>query len=163
MARRVKAGAAFAIAYLDLDNFKAFADSFGFAAADQVIRETGRALHAAVSATGTATDFVGHIGGDDFLVITSAADAERVATECARRFRDAIGLVLGADAVARETFSGVDREGSTREFPIARLSAAILHVASGRKHTLTQLAERASELKRQAKQRGAGTIVSAVV
>ena len=70
--RRVAAGKSFAVCYIDLDNFKPFADTFGFATADRVIRETGRALREAAAETGggDAGDFVGHIGGDDFIVVT---------------------------------------------------------------------------------------------
>ena len=80
----------FAVCYIDLDNFKPFADHFGFAVADDVIRDTGDAIRHAVSAVGTGDDFVGHIGGDDFIVITSPARADDVAQECAVRFRDVV-------------------------------------------------------------------------
>jgi DNA-binding response OmpR family regulator len=61
---RVDRDQAFAVCYMDLDNFKAFADTFGFAVADQVIKEMGGALREAVEETGGGEDFVGHIGGD---------------------------------------------------------------------------------------------------
>ncbi|MFE1841350.1 EAL domain-containing protein [Streptomyces sviceus] len=64
--RRIAAGRTFALSWLDVDHFKQVNDGAGFAAGDELIREVGRVLQD--SATGTAR--VGHIGGDDFLVLT---------------------------------------------------------------------------------------------
>src|SRR5919202_2880046 len=86
IAVRVARRRRFAVCYLDLDNFKAFADTFGFTLCDQVIRDMGGALRAATAATGGPGDFVGHIGGDDFIIVTADDKGELVAAESARRF-----------------------------------------------------------------------------
>ena len=86
--RRAEKGDSFAICYIDLDNFKPFADTFGFSIADMVIRDMGQAIRGAIETTGTPTDFVGHIGGDDFIAVTSVQRALSIARECALRFVD---------------------------------------------------------------------------
>jgi PleD family two-component response regulator len=157
--RRVAADETCAVCYLDIDYFKPFADTFGFAAADAVIRGTGAAVIDAVAAAGDSNDFVGHVCGDDFLVVTRTDRAEAVVRESARRFREVIGRVVGYGALERGAFDGVDRDGVARHFPIARMSAAALFVRPDSWISIGHLGELAAEGKRRAKQQGAGTIL----
>lgn len=163
--RRVEKQQRFAVCYLDFDNFKPFADLYGFSVADRVIKEFGTAVIEAVTELGggpgsrNGTDFVGHIGGDDFLVITEEDRAEQLARECARRLRDVIGQAVGADALQLGAFSGPGRDGQVRLFPLARLSTAILLVRPERWVSTSHLGTLAADVKRRAKQRGAGTIL----
>lgn len=159
--RRVGREEDFAVCYIDLDNFKPFADTFGFAAADTVIRDTGRMLREAVaeSGGGVAGDFVGHIGGDDFIVVTREDRAPSLAEAFAEQFRGVIGGVVGAETVEAGEFTGPDREGVTRRFPIAKLTTAIVIVSPRRWESAARLGERAAALKRQARLGGAGSIV----
>ena len=159
--RRIHREEAFAVCYLDLDNFKPFADTFGFAIADEVIRGLGAAIRSASTAVnGPANrDFVGHIGGDDFIVITSMDRSEALMDVCARRCRHVIETAVGADAAREGTFTGVDREGQVRRFPLAGFSAAVLNVRRDGWVNLAHLGMRAAEVKRRAKQRGAGTVL----
>ena len=157
---RVARKETFAVCYIDLDNFKPFADHFGFAVADDVIRETGDAIRHAVSAVGTGDDFVGHIGGDDFIVITTPARADDVAQECAVRFRDVVTRAVGEEAMRIGSFTAIDREGVLRTMPLACLSAAILTVRPEDWISSKHLGARAAEVKRRAKHHGPGTIVA---
>lgn len=159
IARRAQQNEAFAVCYIDLDNFKPFADTFGFTAADTVIREMGAAVRAAVQAVGSPRDFVGHIGGDDFIVVTVADRAEAIGRETASRFVEVAAHAVGEDAVRRGHFMGIDRDGRAREFPIARLSVAILVVQADRFASIGQIGSLAADVKRRAKQRGPGTIL----
>jgi diguanylate cyclase (GGDEF)-like protein len=160
---RVDRDEPFAVCYMDLDNFKAFADTFGFAVADQVIKEMGGALREAVEETGGDGDFVGHIGGDDFLVVTTEAYAEAIAREGAKRLREVVRRLVGEEAFERGTFSGLDRNGAVRRFPIARVSTAVLAVQRDTFVSMNHLGLLAAEMKRKAKKQGAGTILMATV
>jgi PleD family two-component response regulator len=157
--RRVEVDETFAVCYLDIDYFKPFADTFGFAAADAVIRGTGAAVVEAVAVAGEPKDFVGHVGGDDFLIVTGTRRAEAVVREGARRFREVIGRVVGYEALERGTFDGIDRDGLSRQFPIARMSAAVVSVRPNEWISIGHLGELAADAKRRAKQQGAGTIL----
>jgi PleD family two-component response regulator len=157
--RRAEIGGSFAICYIDLDNFKPFADTFGFSVADMVIRDMGQAIRAAIETEGQPTDFVGHIGGDDFIAVTSVQRALAIARECARRFVDVAKRAVGEEAVQRGSFTGVDREGRAREFPIARLSTAVLQIGPDRWISTGHIGSLAAEVKRRANQRGPGTIL----
>jgi GGDEF domain-containing protein len=163
--RRAAGGKPFALCYLDLDNFKPFADTFGFDVADSVIERTGTAICDAIlkiseiqQIVDGAGHFAGHIGGDDFIVITDEASAELVARESALRFRDVIIAVLGEKSVERGTFTGVDRDGRATDFPIASLTAAIVVVNPETWISTAHIGAFAAEVKRTAKSKGPGSI-----
>jgi diguanylate cyclase (GGDEF)-like protein len=163
IALRVARRQRFAVCYLDLDNFKAFADTFGFTLCDQVIRDMGGALRAATGAVGAQGDFVGHIGGDDFIIVTADDRGGPVAGESAKRFREVITRAVGEEVAAAGSFVGRDRDGALKRFPLAGVSAAVLLVDPARWVSMTHLGAAAAELKRLAKQRGDGTILAGAV
>ena len=156
--RRRAAGTPFAICYFDLDHFKPFADRFGFPVADAAIREVG----AAVAAAGEGADtFVGHIGGDDFVLLGPLAEARSRAEDAQRRFAAALVSHLPEEAVEAGSYWGRDRYGVERYFPVTRLSAAVLRVDPTRWVSLEHLGERVAELKQDAKQEGGPGIAEA--
>lgn len=157
--RRNAAGKPFAICYIDLDHFKSFADSFGFSVANTVIRELGTGLREVVEGTATVGAFVGHIGGDDFVVVCEPEAAEPVARGLGERLRWVVARAIGAEAVAKGRYSGFDRDGQPRDFPVATLSAAVLLVDPPLSIPSSEIGALAADVKRKAKQRGAGTIV----
>lgn len=140
-------GDAFCICYLDLDFFKPFSDRFGFAAADRVIRAVGSIL-IGVTRTGT---FVGHVGGDDFVVFVDCADARPQMEKAQRQLREALRDILPDGEGEKDSYRGVDREGLTRDFPLTRLTAAIIRVDPGGMGSLFDLSEMVAEAKRAAK------------
>jgi PleD family two-component response regulator len=160
IAARIDKNESFAVCYLDLDYFKPFADTFGFAIADEVIRGLGGAIRESSATVGDdGKDFVGHIGGDDFIILTAPGRAEAFAAECASRCKRVIERAVGDDAARAGAFTGVDREGQVRRFPLARLSTAVLLVKPDGWVNLAHLGMRAADVKRRAKQRGPGTIL----
>ena len=160
---RIQRGESFAVCYLDLDNFKPFADTFGFAIADDVIRALGSAIRdASAEVSGgerSDVEFVGHIGGDDFIVITTAQRAGPLMELCSLRCREVVQTAVGPEAARVGTYAGVDREGRVRDFPLAGASAAVLHVTVDAWVNLAHLGMRAAEVKRRAKQKGSGTVL----
>jgi PleD family two-component response regulator len=148
--RHRRDGAPFCICYLDLDYFKPFSDRFGFAAADRVIRAVGSIL---IAVTGRGT-FVGHVGGDDFVVFVGCDDARAQMLTAQARLRDALRDILPEGEGHRDTYRGVDRQGVTREFPITRLTAAIIQVDPARIGSLFDLSEIVADAKRESKRPG---------
>lgn len=159
--RRVERAEDFAVCYLDLDNFKPFADTFGFAIADEVIRGLGAAIReVSTLVNGPANrDFVGHIGGDDFIIVTGRERALRFVQECSARCRDVVARAVGGDAATRGTYRGLDRDGRPREFPLASVSAAVMRVRPETWVSLAHLGQRAADAKRRAKQQGPGGLL----
>lgn len=154
-----ESGRAFVICYADIDNFKAFADNYGFTAANDVIRGTARSIRAALESVGTDDDFAGHIGGDDFVVLTDESRAVTIARASAEAFAVVMREVVGAQAVDTGRFLGRDREGVMRWLPLSRLSIAILTVDPEGWVSAAHLGARVAESKRKAKLRGPGTIL----
>lgn len=144
-------GKPFAVCYLDLDNFKPFSDRFGFAVADMAIQEVGRILREVGEEPGV---FVGHVGGDDFVLLAEQDETPGLARRVQDTFRDRLVRFLPADTAQAGKYRAEDREGRTREFALPRLSAAILRVDPARWVSLDHLGERVAELKGRVKRAG---------
>ena len=156
--RRVERGEDAAVVYIDLDNFKPFADKFGFAAADVVITATGKLLGELVAPCG---DFAGHIGGDDFLLVCAAERARELAARAAQSFEGIVAAAVGPENVEAGTFAGTDRKGQTRQFPLAQMTSVIVPVNPQEWVSVAHLGELAATWKLAAKSNGGGRIVEA--
>jgi CheY-like chemotaxis protein len=147
--RRRAKGVGFAVCYFDLDHFKPFADHFGFAVADDAIREAGAAVTSV--ADGAPGAFVGHVGGDDFVLLCDPSAARRLVSEAQSRFAAALVRHLPEDAVTAGTYRAEDRYGEVRDFPLTRLSAAVVRIDPHRWPGVDRLGEVVSAAKRRAK------------
>ncbi len=149
--RRLEKREPFAVLYLDLDNFKAFNDVYGFTHGDEAIQLEARSAVEAVRRRGTARDFVGHIGGDDLIVVTQPDRAEEIAREIIADFdRDIRNLYTAKDLHAGYIETR-DRRGALNRFPIMSLSIAIVMNDRDQLTNYAQIGEAAAELKRYAK------------
>ncbi|HEV2148499.1 MAG TPA: response regulator [Longimicrobiaceae bacterium] len=142
-------GAPFSVCYLDLDHFKPFSDRFGFAVADAAIQEVGRILREIGEEDGV---FVGHVGGDDFVLLAGPERTPLLARRIQEEFARRLGQILPAAAAGK--YRAEDREGREREFDLPRLSAAVLRVDPARWTSLDHLGERVAELKGRVKRAG---------
>jgi diguanylate cyclase (GGDEF)-like protein len=149
--RRLDAHEPFAVLYLDLDNFKAFNDVYGFTHGDEAIQLVARTTVEAVRSHGTQTDFVGHIGGDDFIVVTQSDHAEPIAKEVIAEFDRNIRGLYSAKDLRAGYIETRDRRGALNRFPIMTLSIAIVANDRGQLSNYAQVGEAAAELKRFAK------------
>ena len=122
--RRLAGGAPAVCCYLDLDNFKAFNDYFGVARADAVIRQVGDLMRDAVRRLGAAGDFIGHIAGDDFVMVVDADRADRLCHELLARFDRLIPLYYDPAERRRGAIEAQDRYGVVRQFPLMTVSIA---------------------------------------
>jgi len=141
----------FALCQTDLDNFKPFADKYGYAWASEVIKEVAAILKEAVSHDGQDGDFVGHIGGDDFVIITSPSQVDRVCSYVAKEFdRRIVNFYNEADRKTGFIF-GKDRRGVEQKFPLLTISIAAVINGGKAFESPLQIAELAAELKEYAK------------
>lgn len=157
--RRRGAGAPFSVVYFDLDHFKPFSDRFGFAVADAAIREASEALTAAARVDAAA--FVGHVGGDDFVIACSPERGRPLAEDAQARFAAGLASHLPADVIESGAYRALDRSGVEREFPVTRLSAAVIRIDPARWPDFTRLGEQVADLKRRAKAERTSGIVEA--
>ncbi len=147
----VRDGGRFAVVYADLDNFKAFNDTYGFMRGDGVIRFTAETLvNVAADVAGEGV-FIGHVGGDDFVVILSPEHIETFCEGVIKQFDDGILELYDTTDALQGHIEVVDRLGEKQEFPIASIS---IGVATNRHRELTsewEVSAIATEMKEYAK------------
>ncbi|MFZ2950117.1 MAG: diguanylate cyclase [Desulfuromonadaceae bacterium] len=149
--RHLKEQRPFAMCYLDLDNFKSYNDRYGYIKASELLKEAGQVIHEAVAAVVKPEAFVGHIGGDDFVVIVDEADADAACK----------AIIRGIDAMIPKYYSeedrkcgyidGVDRYGVERCFPLISISIAALVCRPGDYGSAAEIASTAAKVKDQVK------------
>ncbi|MGH2688726.1 MAG: GGDEF domain-containing response regulator [Actinomycetota bacterium] len=150
--RRVEARAPYALMHVDLDNFKAVNDRYGFLRGDAAIKLLGSFIQDVVAAR-DPSGFVGHIGGDDFAVICDAGVAEDVAAEIIARFdRAAPGLYDDEDR-ERGHITVPDRSDQLREYPLLSVSIGIATTARRPIESHVEAGEIAAQMKSVAKRR----------
>jgi diguanylate cyclase (GGDEF)-like protein len=150
LTRLLQQGRTAAICYVDIDSFKPFNDLYGYARGDEVLLCLAQCLSERVD---PARDFVGHIGGDDFLLVLGSADwrdrlgrlIEDFQSQCRRFYRE--------EHLQAGCFSAHNRQGQRQEFALLSLSIGVVCLQAEDCPNLdaAQLAELASEAKRQAK------------
>ena len=149
--KRLESNHPLAFCVLDLDNFKAFNDRYGYANGSEVIKETARIIENAVKAKGTSDDFIGHVGGDDFVVITTPAHMREISGEIIAQFDSRIPSFYSAEDRARGHILGKTRQGIEMQFPIMTISIAIVTNERRKITDPLEASEIAAELKDYAK------------
>lgn len=151
IAERLAQGRPLAVLYADADHFKAFNDRYGFARGDGVIRQIADLLLEAVRDLGGPDDFVGHVGGDDFVVVTHPDRAEAVAQRIVERFDRVIPLYYDPEDRARGRIETKDRRGRVTRFPLMTLSVAVVTNEARPFAHVGEIADVAAQLKGYAK------------
>ncbi|WP_305045300.1 GGDEF domain-containing protein [Geoalkalibacter sp.] len=150
---RIKRDVRFALCYIDLDDFKAFNDHYGYARGSEVIKAVADLLAVVRGEVGGENDFIGHIGGDDFVVITDDERAEDICAHIIQRFDALIPDFYSEEDRARGYIIGVDRYGQTRQFPLMTISIAVVSDARRDIHSPAEIARVAAEIKDYVKTR----------
>lgn len=151
LSRRLFDGRPFAVYYADLDNFKAYNDHYGYVKASEVIKISAEIIHHAVRKVADPEAFVGHVGGDDFVVIADCEQAEAICEQIITDFEAEIVRHYSPDDLARGGIEGVDRYGVARVFPIMTISIAVVICNSGEFSSAVDIARAAAQIKDHAK------------
>ncbi len=146
--QRIASGEPFAIMYLDIDRFKSFNDTYGYARGDRAITLLSRVLCDAVRALGVTDTFVGHVGGDDFIVMTPTTQAEDLACRVVRDFDAGMPALHDAEDAARGYLEIRTRSGAAERVPLITLTVALITDAQGRFAHPAALSDTLAELKR---------------
>jgi diguanylate cyclase (GGDEF)-like protein len=150
--RRLASGGPIAVCYLDLDRFKAFNDHYGFKRGDEVIQRTAALLLSASKTAGGPKDFVGHIGGDDFILITDTACAERLCQAIVQAFDMMAPQLYDEEDRKRGGLISKDRRGQEVATPLLSISIALVTNEHRPLAHPDQVAKIGAELKTYAKQ-----------
>ncbi|MCC7163128.1 MAG: response regulator [Anaerolineae bacterium] len=151
IAARLETHEPIAVIYFDLSNFKSYNDQYGWIAGDRLIKQLGELIVAEVLRSGDPGIFVGHVGGDDFIVVTRPEYAEALGHRILGQFDEMIVAFYSPEDYARGFIEVVDRLGEMRQVPIASLGAAIVTNELRRLEHPLQVAQIAAEVKRYLK------------
>ncbi len=143
-----------AVLYIDLTNFKAYNDMYGWIKGDAVIKALGKFIIESVAEFGAKDDFVGHIGGDDFVVISKPFCAEAISQEIIRRFDSAISQFYTPADFEKGYLEVIDRQGHPFHAPITSVAISIVSNDKRDLEHPSQVADVAAELKRCVKALG---------
>jgi diguanylate cyclase (GGDEF)-like protein len=149
--KRIDSMQPIAFCVLDLDNFKAFNDRYGYANGSEVIKETAKIIDNVVKSKGSPEDFIGHVGGDDFVVITTPEFMREISSEIISRFDRRIPDFYDSEERERGYILGKTRQGIEMEFPIMSISIAIVTNEHRQLINPLEASEIAAELKDYAK------------
>lgn len=144
-------GKLFSFCQVDLDNFKPFGDKYGYAWGSEVIKEVGNILVEYVNKHPQEEIFIGHIGGDDFVIIGDPAQAKSISRELVASFEKRIAPFYDAADTKRGYIKGKDRQGVMQKFPLITISVAIVSDDGTRFKNPLDMAMTAAELKGYAK------------
>lgn len=149
--REIQKGGEFAVLYLDLDNFKAYNDNYGFEAGDRVIKATANLLVKLTIQNENSQDFIGHIGGDDFIVITAFDKSEELAKRITGAFDEISPSFYSKADRDRGSIVSTDRQGNIKKFALLSISIGIVHNHTRPLHSFAQVSNIGTELKKVAK------------
>jgi GGDEF domain-containing protein/CHASE3 domain sensor protein len=149
--RRLAERQVFSLCQVDLDNFKPFADKYGYAWASEVIKEVGLILGEQRDALGEKSDFVGHVGGDDFILIASPERMERIGREAILAFELRSQRFYTPQDRIQGFILGKDRNGKMEKFPLITITLAVVTDPGGRFKSPLDMAMTVAELKEYAK------------
>lgn len=150
--RRIAGGELFAHIYIDLDHFKAYGDRYGYQKGSDVIAAVGEIIRKSVLAYGNPEDLVGHIGGDDYLVLTTPDCSEPIARDIIALFERYLPTFYTAEDFATGSYEGIDRFGEQRVFPLLSMSIAIIHSDNYSSPTHQLISEESAKMKEHLKQ-----------
>jgi len=151
LSRRLENKSLFAVSYIDLDKFKAYNDKYGFEHGDEVIRETARILIRATQKLGNPDDFIGHIGGDDFVVITTPNVVDSICKAIIADFENTAPTFYNEMDRKKGYIIARDRRGKEQKIPLLSVSIGVVTNESRKIQHVAQISEIGAELKSLAK------------
>jgi len=143
----ITAGCSSSILYFDIDNFKAYNDVYGFENGDKLLRAFVQVLKKNVNGDG---DFIGHIGGDDFMAVVDKAQAEKICIRLISDFENEVRKCYNQNDLARGYITCKNRHGNEENFPLMTISIVIVHCKNYK--TPHQMSEEIARLKKECKQ-----------
>ncbi|MBN1247054.1 MAG: response regulator [Anaerolineae bacterium] len=139
------------ILYLGIQGLEVFNEAYGFVAGEEVLRFTGMILNHVVDELGTPDDFVGHIGGDDFIIITDTGSVESMANEIVKRFHKDIGTHYDFMTRMQGYLVVEDAAGNEVREPLMSMAVGIVKAEAGPFTDIREITEAAAEARRRSR------------
>lgn len=143
----------FSIVYIDIDKFKSFTDYYGLYRAGKVIQFLTNLILELVDEYGSLKDFIGHVGGDDFVVIFNDYETAKMFSErLIDRFDEKVADYYDEIDVEREYIEVLNRKGVPEKFPLITVSLINVSDKSGKYESTNDIYQEMMRLKKEAKQ-----------
>lgn len=149
--KRIYSDKRFALAYIDIDHFKAYNDKYGFTRGDEILRMTARIVTNAVRELNQPDAFVGHIGGDDFVFIVPPQLVDSTCQQIIKHFDLIITTFYDEEDMVRGYTESINRKGEKERFPIMTISIAVVTNEKRKINHLGEASAIAADLKKYAK------------
>ncbi|NTV48936.1 MAG: EAL domain-containing protein [Geobacteraceae bacterium] len=157
---RLQAGEGFDIAYVDIDNFKPYNDYYGFQRGDVVIKTIGEIISAVtLSSDAGFSCFCGHIGGDDFIIITGAHHSEYLSSQVIKILEERLPVFHGEKDFSAGCYTAVNRKGEEEIFGLLSISIGIVNTRLTPVSSYAELASISTEVKKAAKRLPGSSVV----
>jgi len=153
IAGRVRSGIQFAVCYIDIDRFKSVNDVYGFARGDEFISALARSLHAGVKAVGAPAAFLGHVGGDDFVVICSPEQVRPLTEVAVVDFERTADTLYDQTDSSRGYIEVTKRNGEVQQANLVTLSIGVAFSSNRDYSDPREVVAVASDMKTVAKTR----------
>lgn len=151
IAERVRGGTDYAVCYVDIDRFKSVNDVYGFGRGDEFISMLARCLHRAVVAANLPPAFLGHVGGDDFVVVCAPEQVRPITEKAVVDFERGADELYDPEDVARGYLEVVDRRGNIQRPNLVSLSVGVALSTTRRYTDPREVIAVANEMKSVAK------------
>lgn len=149
--KRISRREAFSVLYLDLDNFKAYNDVYGFLKGDQIIEFTAETIVNMLHNDEIDNTFVGHIGGDDFVAIVPGTNCEKICQNILTYFDKNVVRFFTDQDLYQGYIEVANRKGIIEQFPLTSLSIGVVVADEGRFHNILEIGEIGAQVKHAAK------------
>ena len=149
--KRISKKEAFCVLYLDLDNFKAYNDIYGFLKGDQIIEYTANTIIRGIHESELENTFVGHIGGDDFVAIIPGNSCERLCQNILANFDHGVYKYYTEEDMEKGYIEVENRKGIIEQFPLTSLSIGVVVADIGRFNNILEIGEIGAQVKHAAK------------
>jgi diguanylate cyclase (GGDEF)-like protein len=151
ISRRLAQNVRFAVLYPDIDSFKSYNDHYGFLRGDDVIKTLATIILEVLEENHASQHFAGHVGGDDFVILTDPSLSETLASEITKRFDAAVPALYDPNDRDRGWIESEERNGNLLRTPLVSVSIGIVIAEPGSYSSAAAVAARASEVKGVAK------------
>jgi PleD family two-component response regulator len=139
------------ILYIGINGLDAFNEAYGFVAGEEVLRFTGMLLNEVIEEMGTADDFIGHIGGDDFIIVTRKELVASLREEVTRRFNENVGTHYDFMTRMQGYLTVQNDQGEEVQVPLMKLQVGGLSADDGTFTDIREITEAAAESRRAAR------------
>ena len=151
MKRRIASRKLYAILYMDLDNFKSYNDKYGYMNGDEVIKFTSEIIQESIQKYGIRGDFLGHIGGDDFVAVVGYDNAKKIGKNIIKLFDKNITRFYKEEDIEKGWIKILNRKGKMEKYPLMTITVAMISNKYKKYKSILEIGEDGAGVKKKAK------------